>query len=116
MIKRDPVANHEQEQRINPHRSSPRSFSECVGVWKSVRGLSLQDGALLSVLFLLWTLVCELLCPAPGTGVSLKICEGNKIMKLTGLSKHFPHSNIAGLMINMFVFMSSENPSETMLR
>lgn len=27
-------------------------FCECVGVWKSVRGLSLQDGALLSALLL----------------------------------------------------------------
>lgn len=83
-----PMANSDQNKRINLHMSSssPRSLSECVGVWKSVSGLSLQDGALLSALLLLETLVWELLCPAPGTGVSLKICKRNKTMRSMTLS------------------------------
>lgn len=49
-------------------------FWECVGVWKSVRGLSLQDGALFSVLLLLHRLSCVLVKPPPELGMSLNIC------------------------------------------
>lgn len=48
-------------------------FWECVGVWKSVRGLSLQDGALLSVLLLLDRLSCMLVDPPAEFGTSLNI-------------------------------------------
>lgn len=67
---------------------------ECVGVWKSVRGLSLQDGALLSQLCLLvagWS-CCGLVAGSAGAaaaaaavvvvvvalGVSWKICRRMK--------------------------------------
>ncbi len=59
----------------------PLSFSENEGVWKSVRGLSLQDGALLSVLLRLGRLSWELPCPPPDTGMSLKICRAERKFK-----------------------------------
>lgn len=48
-------------------------FWECVGVWKRVRGLSLQDGALLSALLLLDRLSCMLAEPPAEFGTSLNI-------------------------------------------
>lgn len=44
-------------------------------MWKSVRGLSLQDGALLSVLLRLVWFSCGLVEPLADAGTSLKICK-----------------------------------------
>lgn len=49
-------------------------FWECVGVWKSVSGLSLHDGALTSALLLLGRLSCMLVGPLAELGMSLNIC------------------------------------------
>lgn len=59
-------------------RGSP--LWECVGVWKSVRGLSLQDGALFSVLFLLDWSGCMLAEPPAELGTSPNICIKNKLV------------------------------------
>lgn len=44
-------------------------------MWKSVRGLSLQDGALLSVLLRRVWFSCGLVGPLAEAGTSLKICK-----------------------------------------
>lgn len=56
-------------------RSGVSPFWECVGVWKSVRGLSLQEGALLSVLLRLVRFSCRLVEPVAELGTSLNICK-----------------------------------------
>lgn len=86
-------------QELEQQRGPP--LWECVGVWKSVRGLSLQDGALLSQLGLLaadWN-CCGLVAGSAGTaaasvtaarGASWKICrrmegpgvKGQRLQKL----------------------------------
>lgn len=69
---------HEEKKKTTMRRiSSP--FWECVGVWKSVRGLSLQDGALLSVLLLLVELSCAFVAPAAALGTSLNICDDRTV-------------------------------------
>lgn len=55
--------------------SGASPFRECVGVWKSVRGLSLQEGALLSVLLRLVRCSCRLVGPVAQLGTSLNICK-----------------------------------------
>lgn len=55
-------------------------FRECVGVWNNVSGLSLQDGALMSALFLLDILSCRLGGPPAELGTSLNICANQTVM------------------------------------
>lgn len=61
-------------------------FRECVGVWKSVRGLSLQEGALLSVLLRLVRFSCRLLEPVAELGMSLNICKSQTAPVSTSLT------------------------------
>lgn len=50
-------------------------FWEFVGVWKSVRGLSLQEGALLAMLLLWVRSSCRLVGLVAELGTSLNICK-----------------------------------------
>lgn len=64
-------------------------FRDCVGVWKSVRGLSLQEGALLSVLLRLVRFSCRLVEAAAELGTSLNICKSQTAPVSTSLTCSF---------------------------
>lgn len=66
----------------------------CVGVWKSVSGLSLQEGVLLSVLLLLGVFSCVL--DKEEFGMSLNICTNKTISIKCKLRNSTVHKYVNG--------------------
>lgn len=72
---------------------------ECVGVWKSVSGLSLQEGVLLSVLLLLGVFSCVL--DKEEFGMSLNICTNKTISIKYKLRNSTVHKYANGALANL---------------